>query len=45
VVRLGVKPEIYAVCTIMIAVVALAVIAASLAGRRRAGAVSSKQEG
>jgi putrescine transport system permease protein len=44
-VRLGVKPEINAVCTIMIAVVALAVIAASLAGRRRAGAVSSKQEG
>jgi putrescine transport system permease protein len=32
-VRLGVKPEINAVCTIMIAVVALAVIAASLAGK------------
>src|SRR3982074_3759297 len=31
-VRLGVKPEINAVCTIMIAVVALAVVAASLAG-------------
>jgi putrescine transport system permease protein len=29
-VRLGVKPEINAVCTIMIALVALAVIAASL---------------
>jgi len=37
-VRLGVKPEINAVCTIMIAVVALAVVAASLAGKRRRGA-------
>jgi putrescine transport system permease protein len=35
-VRLGVKPEINAVCTIMIALVALAVIAASLAAKRRA---------
>jgi putrescine transport system permease protein len=35
-VRLGVKPEINAVCTIMIAIVALAVIAASLAGKRGA---------
>ena len=34
-VRLGVKPEINAVCTIMIALVALAVIAASLATKRR----------
>jgi putrescine transport system permease protein len=34
-VRLGVKPEINAVCTIMVAVVAVAVIAASLAGKRR----------
>jgi putrescine transport system permease protein len=34
-VRLGVKPEINAVCTIMIAVVAVAVIAASLVGKRR----------
>jgi putrescine transport system permease protein len=34
-VRLGVKPEINAVCTIMIALVALAVIAASLAAKRR----------
>jgi putrescine transport system permease protein len=32
-VRLGVKPEINAVCTIIIAVVGLAVIAASLAGK------------
>jgi putrescine transport system permease protein len=36
-VRLGVKPEINAVCTIMIAVVAIAVVAASLVGRRREG--------
>ena len=34
-VRLGVKPEINAVCTIFIAVVAAAVIAASLIGKRR----------
>jgi putrescine transport system permease protein len=34
-VRLGVKPEINAVCTIMIALVALAVIGASLATKRR----------
>jgi putrescine transport system permease protein len=32
-VRLGVKPEINAICTILIAVVALAVIAASLIGK------------
>jgi len=36
-VRLGVKPEINAVCTIMIAVVALGLIAASLLTRRSAG--------
>ena len=40
-VRLGVKPEINAVCTIMIAVVAVVVIAASLASKRRA--VNSEQ--
>jgi len=34
-VRLGVKPEINAVCTIMIAVVAVVVVAASLATKRR----------
>src|SRR6202030_2090586 len=34
-VRLGVKPEINAVCTIFITVVAVAVIAASLIGRSR----------
>ncbi len=34
-VRLGVKPEINAVCTIMIAVVAVVVVAASLASKRR----------
>ena len=34
-VRLGVKPEINAICTIMIAVVALGVIAAALVGKRR----------
>jgi putrescine transport system permease protein len=33
-VRLGVKPEINAVCTIMIAVVAVAIIGASLLTRR-----------
>ena len=32
-VRLGVKPEINAICTILIAVVAVAVIAASLIGK------------
>jgi putrescine transport system permease protein len=36
-VRLGVKPEINAVCTIMIAVVALGLIAASLLTKRSAG--------
>jgi len=35
-VRLGVKPEINAICTIMIAVVALGTIAASLLGKRGA---------
>ncbi len=34
-VRLGVKPEINAICTVMIVVVALGVIAASLANKRR----------
>jgi putrescine transport system permease protein len=34
-VRLGVKPEINAVCTIMIAVVAVVVVAASLSTKRR----------
>jgi putrescine transport system permease protein len=33
-VRLGVKPEINAICTIMIAVVAVGVIAAALIGKR-----------
>jgi putrescine transport system permease protein len=33
-VRLGVKPEINAVCTLMIAVVAVAIVAASLLTRR-----------
>jgi len=32
-VRLGVKPEINAICTILIAVVAVAVVAASLIGK------------
>jgi putrescine transport system permease protein len=32
-VRIGVKPEINAVCTILIAVVAVAVVAASLIGK------------
>jgi putrescine transport system permease protein len=35
-VRLGVKPEINAICTIMIAVVALTTIATSLAVKRNA---------
>jgi putrescine transport system permease protein len=34
-VRLGVKPEINAICTVMIGLVALGVIAAALAGKRR----------
>ena len=37
-VRLGVKPEINAVCTIMIAVVAVVLVAASLLTKRAAGA-------
>jgi putrescine transport system permease protein len=36
-VRLGVKPEINAICTIMIAVVALIVVVASLLSKRGAG--------
>jgi putrescine transport system permease protein len=36
-VRLGVKPEINAVCTIMIAAVAMVVVAASLFGKWRVG--------
>ncbi len=39
-VRLGVKPEINAVCTIFIAVIATAVIAASLVGKQREGAAA-----
>ncbi len=35
-VRLGVKPEINAICTVMIAIVTIAVVAASLLGKRRA---------
>jgi putrescine transport system permease protein len=35
-VRLGVKPEINAICTIMIALVAIGVVAAALVGKRRA---------
>jgi putrescine transport system permease protein len=35
-VRLGVKPEINAICTVMIATIALVVIAASLLTKRRA---------
>jgi putrescine transport system permease protein len=37
-VRLGVKPEINAICTILIAVVAVAVVAASLIGKSSEGA-------
>ncbi len=33
-VRLGVKPEINAICTIMISVVALGVVIAALVGKR-----------
>jgi putrescine transport system permease protein len=40
-VRLGVKPEINAVCTIMIALVAVVVVAASLVSKRR-GVVSGE---
>ena len=40
-VRLGVKPEINAICTIMIAVVAVGVVAASLFGKRGARSGSS----
>jgi putrescine transport system permease protein len=35
-VRLGVKPEVNAVCTIMIAVVAIGVVGATLVNRRAA---------
>ena len=41
-VRLGVKPEINAVCTIMIALVAVVVVAASLISKRRGVARSEK---
>jgi putrescine transport system permease protein len=34
-VRLGVKPQINAICTVMIAVVALGVVVAALASKRR----------
>ncbi len=37
-VRLGVKPEINAICTLFIAVIAVAVVAASLVGKARARA-------
>ncbi len=40
-VRLGVKPQINAVCTIMIAVVALVLITASLLTRRRQAQVAA----
>lgn len=36
-VRLGVKPEINAICTLMIAAVSVAVVLAALLERRRAG--------
>jgi putrescine transport system permease protein len=42
-VRLGVKPEINAICTIMIAVVAVATIVSSLAAKR--GATRRAREG
>ena len=42
-VRLGVKPEINAVCTIMIAVVAAGLIAASLLTRRAASARAARR--
>ena len=35
-VRLGVKPEINAICTIMISVVALGVVIAAFVGNRKA---------
>ena len=38
-VRLGVKPEINAICTIMIAVVAVGVVTAALASKRNARAL------
>ncbi|MBI3436962.1 MAG: ABC transporter permease subunit [Proteobacteria bacterium] len=44
-VRLGVKPEINAICTIMIATVALALIVASLALRRASSATTSRRPG
>jgi putrescine transport system permease protein len=40
-VRLGVKPEINAVCTVMIAVVAVAVVAMSLLTKRTRGETSA----
>jgi putrescine transport system permease protein len=44
-VRLGVKPEINAVCTIFIAVIAVAVIAASLIGKARESAAAGAAGG
>jgi len=40
-IRLGVKPEINAICTIMIAVVAVGVVAATLVSKRREGSGSA----
>jgi len=37
-VRLGVKPQINAICTVMVAIVALAVLAAAALARRGGGA-------
>jgi putrescine transport system permease protein len=36
-VRLGVKPEINAICTLLVAVVAVAIFAAAWLGRRSGG--------
>jgi hypothetical protein len=41
-VRLGVKPEINAICTILIAVVAVAVVVASLIGKRGRSAAAPR---
>src|SRR6266567_6194102 len=44
-VRLGVKPEINAICTIFIAVIAIAVVAASLIGKSRQENQKANREG
>jgi putrescine transport system permease protein len=44
-IRLGVKPQINAICTILIVVVAVGLVAASLFGKLYGGSEQTKQHG